>query len=29
MQENAFANCPKFVESAVTILDDIFSSEEP
>ena len=23
MKENAFANCPKFVESAVTILDDI------
>lgn len=27
MKENAFANCPKFVESAVTILDDILSSE--
>ena len=27
MKENAFVNCPKFVESAVTILDDIFSSE--
>lgn len=23
MKENAFANCPKFVKSAVTILDDI------
>jgi C_GCAxxG_C_C family probable redox protein len=27
MKANAFANCPKFVESAVTILDDIFRSE--
>ena len=27
MKENAFANCPRFVESAVTILDDILSSE--
>ncbi len=26
MKANAFANCPKFVESAVTILDDILSS---
>jgi C_GCAxxG_C_C family probable redox protein len=29
MKENAFANCPKFVESAVTILDDILGSENP
>lgn len=29
MEENAFANCPKFVESAVTILDDIFISQKP
>lgn len=29
MKENAFANCPKFVESAVTILDDILSNERP
>ncbi|MCG7853511.1 MAG: C-GCAxxG-C-C family protein [Methanosarcinaceae archaeon] len=28
MKANAFANCPKVIESAVTILDDIFSSEE-
>jgi len=27
MRANAFANCPKFIESAVTILDDILSSE--
>jgi C_GCAxxG_C_C family probable redox protein len=27
MKDNAFTNCPKFVESAVTILDDIFKSE--
>jgi C_GCAxxG_C_C family probable redox protein len=26
MKDNAFANCPKFIESAVTILDDILSS---
>lgn len=26
-KENAFVNCPKFIESAVTILDDMFSSE--
>ena len=26
MKDNAFANCPRFVESAVTILDDILSS---
>ena len=25
--DNAFANCPKFVESAVNILDDILSNE--
>jgi C_GCAxxG_C_C family probable redox protein len=29
MKENAFANCPQFVESAVTILDNILSSETP
>ena len=28
MKSNAFAKCPKFIESAVTILDDIFSSED-
>ena len=27
MKENAFANCPTFVQSAVTILDEILSSE--
>jgi C_GCAxxG_C_C family probable redox protein len=27
MKEKAFANCPRFVESAVTILDEILSSE--
>lgn len=27
MENNAFANCPGFVESAVTILDDILGSE--
>jgi C_GCAxxG_C_C family probable redox protein len=26
-EENAFANCPKFVESAVNILDDILDGE--
>jgi C_GCAxxG_C_C family probable redox protein len=29
MKENAFANCPKFIESAVTILDDIVSNKNP
>ena len=29
MKENAYVNCPKFVESAVTILDDILSSKQP
>jgi hypothetical protein len=29
MKENAFVNCPKYVESAVTILDDILSSKQP
>lgn len=28
MKANAFANCPKFIETAVTILDDIFSREK-
>jgi C_GCAxxG_C_C family probable redox protein len=26
-KDNAFANCPKFIESAVNILDDIFNNE--
>lgn len=28
MKENAFANCPKFIESAVTILDDMFGNKK-
>jgi C_GCAxxG_C_C family probable redox protein len=28
MQANAYADCPKFVATAVTILDDIFSAEK-
>ena len=28
MKANAYANCPKFIESAVTILDDMFSNEK-
>ncbi len=28
MKENAFVNCPKYIESAVTILDDILGSEK-
>jgi len=27
-KDNAFANCPKFIESAVNILDDIFNNEK-
>ena len=27
IKDNAFANCPKFIESAVNILDDIFKNE--
>ena len=27
MKDNAFMNCPRFIESAVTILDDLISSE--
>jgi C_GCAxxG_C_C family probable redox protein len=29
MKENGFGNCPKYVESAVTILDDILGSNKP
>lgn len=29
MKENAFVNCPKFIESAVTILDDILGNKKP
>jgi len=28
MKANAYANCPKFIETAVTILDDMFSDEK-
>jgi len=28
MKANAYSNCPKFIESAVTILDDMFSNEK-
>ena len=28
IKENAFAKCPKFIESAVNIIEDIFYNEE-